>query len=171
MFELIKLLFAICLWKKSPEDVPYSINLWRLLIVGDILISFLVLNVRGNWLSALMQAIFGVILISLFAWLSLWLAQKKARFYQTSSALLGTDALISFCALPAIATFTLGQGGLLVLLFMMGIIIWQWLVIGHIMHAALTQSLSFSLSIAFLYLLSAYSLTALLFPEVAGISH
>ncbi|MFZ2727034.1 MAG: hypothetical protein WAX77_12330 [Methylococcaceae bacterium] len=171
MFELIKLLFAICLWRKSPEDVPYSINLWRLLILSDISISFLVLNIRGDWLSALMQAIFGTILISLFAWFSLLLAQKQARFYQTSSALLGTDTLISFCALPAIATFTLGQGGLLVLIFMTGIIIWQWLVIAHIIRAALMQSLSFSLSVAFLYLLSAYSLTALLFPEVAGLNN
>lgn len=171
MFELIKLITAICFWQKSPKDIPYSLTIWRLFALNDVLISFLVLNMRSYWLYALAQAVFGVLLISSFAWLTLFINGKSSRLCQTSCALLGSDALISFCALPAIATMTLGQGGLLVLLVMSSIIIWQWLVIGHIMREALTQNLGFSLGLAFLYVLSAYILTALLFPDIAGINN
>ena len=97
------------------------------------------------------------------------LARKLGRFYQVLSAVLGTDALISFFALPGMASMETGQGGLLVFLVMLGLIGWHWAVIGHIIRNALEQSLSFSLGLAFLYLLGSYQVMALLFPEVAGV--
>ena len=62
-----------------------------------------------------------------------------------------------------------GQGGLLVFLVMLGLIGWHWAVTGHIIRNALEKSLSFSLGLAFLYLLGSYQVMALLFPEVAGV--
>jgi len=40
MFEVIKLLFDICLFKKGPQDLPPSVWLLRLLIVIDVIVSF-----------------------------------------------------------------------------------------------------------------------------------
>ena len=65
---------------------------------------------------------------------------------------------------PVVLTFRL-----LVFLVMLGLIGWHWAVTGHIIHNALEQSLSFSLGLAFLYLLGSYQVMALLFPEVAGV--
>jgi hypothetical protein len=170
MFELLELLLGICLWKKSPANMPYSKRLWQLLIIIDIAVTFLVLKLQNPPLAALLQAILGIILISLFAAISLLVAGKLNRFYQTSMALIGTDALIGFCALPTMATISLGHNNLLVLLSMIAIMIWQWLVIGHIMRTSLNQNLGFCLGLAFLYLLGAYSMAAWLFPSVAGIT-
>ncbi len=114
-------------------------------------------------------------LLSTFFWwqdlsgIMLYLAGKLGRFYQALSAVLGTDALISFFALPGMATMETGQGGLLVFLVMLGLIGWHWAVTGHIIRNALEKSLSFSLGLAFLYLLGSYQVMALLFPEVAGV--
>jgi hypothetical protein len=99
----------------------------------------------------------------------LFLDRKLGRFYQVFSAVLGTDALISFFALPGIATIEIGQSGLWVFFVMLGLIGWHWAVTGHIINNALEKSLSFSLGLAFLYLLVSYQVMALLFPEVTGI--
>jgi hypothetical protein len=52
---------------------------------------------------------------------------------------------------------------------MLVLIIWHWAVTGYILSKALEKTLSFSLGIAFLYLLGSYQVMALLFPEVASV--
>jgi hypothetical protein len=169
MFDIIKLLFEICLFKKGPQDLPYSVWLLRILFIGYVSIRVLMLSIHFNWLTVFMQVIVEMVLVCGFFWLMLYLARKLGRFYQVISAVLGTDALISFFALPGMASMETGQGGLLVFLVMIGLIGWHWTVTGHIIRNALEQSLSFSLGLAFLYLLGSYQVMALLFPEVAGV--
>jgi hypothetical protein len=169
MFDIIKLLFEICLFKKGPQDLPYSVWLLRILFIGYVSIRVLMLSIHFNWLTVLMQVIVEIVLVCGFFWLMLYLARKLGRFYQVISAVLGTDALISFFALPGMASMEAGQGGLLVFLVMIGLIGWHWTVTGHIIRNALEQTLSFSLGLAFLYLLGSYQAMAFLFPEVAGV--
>lgn len=169
MFDIIKLLFDICLFKKGPQDLPYSVWLLRILFIGYVSIRVLMLSIHFNWLTVLMQVIVEIVLVCGFFWLMLYLARKLGRFYQVISAVLGTDALISFFALPGMASMEAGQGGVLVFLVMIGLIGWHWTVTGHIIRNALEQTLSFSLGLAFLYLLGSYQAMAFLFPEVAGV--
>ena len=101
----------------------------------------------------------------------LYLTRKLGRFYQVSiRRRVGTDALISFFALPGMAAMETGQGGLLVFLVMLGLIGWHWAVTGHIIHNALEQSLSFSYRCNFYLYLGSYQVMALLFPEVAALN-
>ena len=169
MFEIIKLIFDICLFKKGPQDLPYSLWLLRILLVAYIGIRVLMLSIHYDWLNVFLQVIVDLLLVTGFFWTVLFLDRKLGRFYQVISAVLGTDALISFFALPGIATIEIGQGGLWVFLVMLGLIGWHWAVTGHIINNALEKSLSFSLGLAFLYLLVSYQVMALLFPEVTGI--
>ena len=169
MFDIIKLLFEICLFKKGPQDLPYSLWLLRFLLVVYIGIRILMLSIHFDWLNVLLQVIVDVILVAGFFWIILYLARKLGRFYQALSAVLGTDAMISFFALPGMATMETGHGGLWVVLVMLGLIGWHWAVTGHIIRNALEKSLSFSLGVAFLYLIGSYQVMALLFPEVTGV--
>jgi hypothetical protein len=169
MYDIIKLLFDICLFKKGPQDLPYSVWLLRILLVLYVSIRILMLRIRFDWLNALMQISVEIFLVAGFIWIMLYLTRKLGRFYQVTSAVLGTDALISFLALPGIAAMETGQGGSVVFLVVLGLIGWHWTITGHIIRNALEQSLSFSLGLAFLYLLGTYQVMALLFPEVAGI--
>ena len=170
MFNIIKLLFDICLFKKGPEDLPYSVGLLRILLGVYAAVRALMLSIRFDGLSVLLQVPAEIVLVLGFVWILLVLAGKPGRLYQVAAAVLGTDALISFFALPPIATMALGQGGLLVFLVMLALIGWHWAVTGHIIRNALEQDLSFSLGLAFLYLLGSYRVMALLFPEVAGVN-
>ena len=169
MFDIIKLLFEICLFKKGPQDLPCSLWLLRLLLVVYIGIRILMLSIHFDWLNVLLQVIVDVILVAGFFWIILYLARKLGRFYQAFSAVLGTDAMISFFALPGMATMETGHGGLWVVLVMLGLIGWHWAVTGHIIRNTLEKSLSFSLGVAFLYLIGSYQVMALLFPEVTGV--
>ena len=170
MFEIIKLLFDICLFKKGPQNLPNSVWLLRILVVVDVGISFLMMNIRTDWLNSLLQAVVGVLLVVGFSWIMLYVARRLERFELTACALLGTDALISFFALPGLASMMLGRGALLAFFVMIALMIWHWAVIGHIIRNALGQTLVFSLGLAFLYILGSYQVMALLFPEVAGIT-
>ncbi len=168
MFEIIKLLFDMCLFKQGPQDLPPSVWLLRLLAVVDVIVSFLMISIRTNLAVSLLQAMVSALLIIGFSWFMLFLARKGGRFYQTASALLGTDTLISFFALPGMASMMIGGGALLAFIITIALMIWHWAVTGHIIRNALGQTWAFSLGLAFLYILGSYQVMALLFPDVAG---
>ncbi|TAN66968.1 MAG: hypothetical protein EPN17_12110 [Methylobacter sp.] len=164
MFEIIKLLFDICLFKKGPQDLPPSVGLLRMLLVIDVIVSFSMISMHTNLAVSLLQAIASALLIAGFSWFMLYLARKWERFYQTTSALLGADALISFFALPGMASMTIGIGALLAFIITIALMIWHWAVTGHIIRNALGQTWAFSLGLAFLYIMGSYQVMALLNP-------
>lgn len=164
MFELIVLFFDICMVKKTPQDLPYSINFLKILVVINIFVNFLLSNISVNWFDSLLKAVAGVSMMVVFSWSSLFFVRKSGRFCQTTSALLGTDTMISIFSLPAVASIAINQAGLLAFLMMIGLIIWYWVITGHIMRNALQQSFSFSLGLAFLYLLVSYQVMTFIIP-------
>lgn len=162
MFEFIVLFFDICMLKKAPQDLPYSVTLLKILAVINILINFLLSNMSSNWFNALLQAITSVVLITGFCWICLLFAHKTGRFCQAASALLGMDTLINIFSVPAAASSAINPSGLLAFLMSIFLFIWYWLVTGHIMRNALEQSFSFSLGLAFLYLLTSIQISSLI---------
>lgn len=164
MFEIIKLLFDICLFKKGPQDLPASVWLLRVLVIVDVCVSFLMLSIHTNWFNSVLQAIVGALLVLGFSWFMLYLTRKRGRFVQTAIAFLGSDALISFFALPGMASMTIGAGALLAFIITIGLMIWHWAITGHIIRSALEQGWVFSLGLAFLYILGSYQVMTLLNP-------
>jgi len=165
MYELLKLFFDICLFKKKPQDIPASTWLFRFLISIYLATSFLLLMLSTDSFNALQQAFVEVLLILGFSWVILRISKRSARYQQTVCALMATDAIISFFAMPAMATLAI-QGSGLAFLVIISLMIWHWLVSGHIFSDALDQPFTFGLGIAFLYILSSYQVMALLFPEL-----
>ena len=168
MFDIVKLFFDICLLKKTPQDIPPSVWLLRVLIIVYALVGFLILFVGTHWIDALLQVVAEIALIIAFTKVMLYWARKPERYVQTASALFGTDALISFFALPSVTGMNAGRMTLLAFVVMLGLMVWHWLVTGHILRHALSQSLTFGLGIAFLYIVAMYRVTAWLFPGTAG---
>ncbi len=166
MYELIKLFFEIAIFKKGPQDIPTSTWLLRLLIPVYMGINYLILMLSVDMFNALLQVIVEVILIIAFARGLMYFARKPERYQQTACALLGTDALISLIAFPALATL-IGQGSALAFFAVVALMLWHWVVTGHILRHALSQPLIFGLGVAFLYLLASFQIMALLFPELA----
>lgn len=170
MYELTKLVFEICLFKKGPQHLPYSNALLKLLVFVDLGISFLMFTIQVNILEAFLQAFIGVMLVLMISGVIVYLGKKPRRFTQTACALVGVDAVISFFALPAMATLNTGYNSELVIAVMIGLMIWHWAVTGHIFRHALDQTFVFGLGLAFLTTVASYQVITFLFPEVSGVN-
>ncbi len=168
MFKLLKLFFEIALLKKSPEDIPSSLFLQYLIVAIYLFISFLMLFMSVPWTQALLEIAVEVTFIAIFCRVTLSWGKKLARYRQTFIALLGVDALISFCAFPALATLNTPMPEnssffLFAILIAIILILWHWVTAGHIFRHALAEPLVFGLGVALLYLILSYQLNMILF--------
>lgn len=166
MTQLLKLIFDICLFRKGPQDIPESKALLLLLFIPIYAAtSFLILILSIDAIHSILQALAGITLTLFSCKIILYIAKKPERYIQTASALIATDSLINFFALPVMSTL-LVQGSTLAFFSIIVLMFWHWLVSGHIFSNALAQPFSFGLGIAFLYILLSYQVMALLFPEI-----
>lgn len=165
MYELIKLYYEIAIFRKGPQDVPVSKWLLHYMALVYIAINALIVMFSTGAYGALLQVIVELLMVYGFVWGALVLTGKPERFQQTVCAMLGTDALISLIASPAMATL-MGQGSALSFFAIIGFILWHWLVTGYILHHAMSNPLIFSLGVAFLYILATYQVMAFLFSDV-----
>ena len=167
MLKIIVLFIHICFFKKAPQDIPYSKWFFGLILSINIAISLLVLNISTGLFSSLLQVPVGILLILGSVYLVLLFARRMERFYQTATALLGVDTLISLCALPVLGTAMMGQEGAgKSYLILLALMIWHWAVTGHIFRHALSSTLSFGLGLSFLYFFVSYQVMTILFPSV-----
>ncbi|MCQ8104193.1 hypothetical protein NP590_08760 [Methylomonas sp. SURF-2] len=167
MYELSLLFFQIAIFQKGPQDVPASPLVLRLLLPVYVAINYLILFLNGTQATALLQIGVDFGLIVLFCWPLLYSSGKIARFPQTLAAMVGTSVVLSFFALPAIATLNANANDL-AYFAMLALVLWHWLVSGHIMRHALDQSLFFGLGLALLYIMLSSQIMAALFPELTG---
>lgn len=165
MYELSLLFFQIAIFKKGPQDVPVSPIVLRLLLPVYVAINYLILLLNGAVSTAFLQILVDFALIVGFCWPLLYASGKIARFPQTLAAMLGTDIVISFFALPAIATLNTHANNL-AYFSMLALVLWHWLVSGHIIKNALDRPLFFGLGLALLYIMLSSQVMAALFPEI-----
>lgn len=167
MYELILLFFQIATFRKGPQDIPASSVVLQLVLPVYVVINFLILYINGALSTALLQIAVDFAMIVLFCWPLLYTSGKTARFPQTLAAMVGTDVVISFFALPAIATLNTHANDL-AYYSMLALVLWHWLVSGHIIKNALDRSLFFGLGLALLYIMLSSQVMAALFPEITS---
>lgn len=167
MYQLMVLFFEISILRKGPQDVPASPWLMRLMLAPYLLVNLLILWLDGSWLRAIVQIGAETALLVGFSYPLLYFSGKTARFPQTFTALLGCDTLISLCAIPAVASLHT-QISDIALIAMLVLMVWHWLVNGHIFRHALDRPLLFGLALAFLYILISSQVMTLLFAEVSA---
>lgn len=165
MYELSLLFFKIAIFQKGPQDVPASPFVLRVVLPIYVVVNGLILFINGAMSTAVLQIAVDFAMIVLFCWPLLYFSGKPQRFPQTLAAMVGTDSVISFCALPAIATLN-SHANDLAYFAMLALVLWHWLVSGHIMKHALDRSLFFGLGLALLYIMLSSQIMAALFPEI-----
>ena len=172
MFEIVRLFYEILLFRKVPQDVPFSHWLTRLTLIAYAIISLLMSLMGSRLLSSLLEVAADILLLMAFTQIALAWVHKSERYQQTFCALLGTDALITLFAIPATAVMLIPGGGLDVLGFfvIVGLMLWHWSVIAHIFHHALDQTFGFSLGLALLYMMTVYWVMDLIFPAIKAVS-
>lgn len=138
MKPLFALFWQLCLFRRGPQDVPYSpVLLVALVLVELVLGAVIITSLEPVYLR---QQLLGVT-VALSAWLVMvWGLLRfkglESRYVQAMTACLGTDLLLSFAIIPlqvyivtSASDAALGTQARLVLLMML---IWDILVKGRI---------------------------------------
>ncbi len=166
MYSYLALLSNICLFKNTPQDIPYSRFILHLSVAAYALVSYVLIQLSINGWQAFLHVGMEIILILIFTYLMLTLSNNRGRYTQTASALLGADTLISMLAIPAIGTLSINNNNPQAILAMFGLMVWHWLITAHIIRHSLDQSFLFATGIAFLYIFSSYQIMGVLFPHI-----
>lgn len=101
MTRLVKAFLDIALWRKTPAVLPASAFLLVLVAIAAALVEAL-----GDWLpptprnAMALRVGLAVIVPLCFTWVVLALTQRRERFLQTGSAILGVDVLAGLVLYP-----------------------------------------------------------------------
>jgi hypothetical protein len=171
--RLLQRYFDICLLRAGPQDLPASPFLLWLSGLGyfavGLVMSLQNLDVaRASLLVAIDIALLAGLLFAL-----LWSRDLMARYTQTLTALLGTGAILEVAVLPILSWQQQGLGEETIgpLLMIASLLLWIWLlwdllVIGHVLRHTLSTRLPIGVLLGVVYLFISYTVTRILFfPE------
>jgi len=153
MTALLRYFIDLCRLRAAPQDLPCSRPLMLLSLGSYFGIALGVSLVEQPAGPALVAALVDTTLLSALAWLSLWVVGKTPRFTQTLTALAGSGSLFGLLGWPLIALLQhVPQGEPTSLsLPLLGLIIWNIVVIGHILRHALEMAMWVASGIALFY--------------------
>ncbi|MGD8589289.1 MAG: hypothetical protein PVG22_10720 [Chromatiales bacterium] len=166
MKTLLNHFVDLCLLRKGPQDTPFSTLLLGITGVLNVLVGVvMIVDVRTGVISALGESLFDAGLMLAVLYFALRSQNRRARFVQTATALMGTGLLLGLLALPLISwsrNTDSGEAGLLLL----ALIIWSMVVMGHILRHTFEIGLGIGIGLAFAYTLLSWNLALILFPVV-----
>ncbi len=139
MQALITFFVELCMLRRAPQDLPASEILFGLVLVADLLVGLLVGLTAGlSFWTSLIQGVAEIAITLAALLLALNLLKLAARFIQSSTALLGSGALLGLLALMPLSLNPTGdqQTDLAALgaFLLLGLVIWGILVTGHILR-------------------------------------
>ena len=172
MPALFKQIFHICLLTKGPQDLPFSITLFRLLLAVYFVSGILTLLPSVKLDEALMVMLVDMVIMLAFAWGCLQAFKKQPRFVQMVSAMTGVGILFNVLALPLLVQIeqsrTAGQipGELsFLLLFLLS---WNLAVYAHIFRESFNIRLLAAFVLTLAYKVIEISLSQILFPQLGA---
>lgn len=169
MSELAKPFFYICLLSKGPQDIPYSINLFRLGLLLYLLTAILTLTQGMVLEQAIAASIVDMVILLIFARLSLRFFNKLARFIQMTTALLVIGAVFQIMALPLLMSIQAGEkGNAEISLIVLLLFSWNLAVYAHIFRETFEIKTGLAFVITLVYTLISFSANQMLFPQAGA---
>ncbi|MFP4062562.1 MAG: hypothetical protein ACLFNA_07240 [Halochromatium sp.] len=146
MLVIINFFIELALLRRAPQELPASRVLFSLLLVVGLGAGLLLALTAGVGLaSGLLQNLLDLTLMLGALWVALSLCERRARFLQTATALLGVDSLITLLALlpVGLARPENAESGLLALagLLFLLLVVWSIAAAGHILRHAFEVTL------------------------------
>lgn len=164
---LLRLYLGICFLRQGPQDIPSSNFLFRLILLVYLVVGCAVSTLQLEWAAVFLQVAIQAVVVFVFVWGCLAMSNQGSRFLQTMMAVLGTDALISLIALPLLFWIKADPKVFPAYILLFGLMLWQLVVMGHILRCALDKPFWYGFGFAFLFVYLSYQLMAALFPVAA----
>ena len=166
---LWRFFFAICCFRKGPQDLPASREFLFLSLLGYGLGSFLLTLATQSADIAVASGLIDTALLATLCYIVLFFWRKPERWLQATTALYGTGIIFSIAAIPL--SYWLARIGnddplvLLVFLFVISLLVWNIGVMAHIMRHALSSSFALGVLAALFYVWVITVTITSLFPQ------
>jgi len=168
MNALFTLLINIMRLKAAPQDLPCS-RFLMMLCIGSYLLMGLVISLLDQTfgLAILSAGVDTVLLIGLAA-LALWIRGYKGRGIQTVTAFTATGTLFELIGLPLVAYLqqTSADDPSSLSLLLLVLIVWNIVVLGHILRHAVDVPMWVGTGVALLYIYT--SIRVMIALQIAG---
>ena len=172
MSDLFKRLINICLLAKGPQDLPYSVTLFRLLLLVYFISGLLSLLSTVSAELAFMVMLVDLFILLSFSWLCLMAFKKQPRFVQMIIALTGVGSLFNLLSIPMMIQIEAGkQAGQIpaelsfLLLFLIS---WNLAVVAHIFRESFGVRLLAAFVLTLAYKIIEISASQILFPQLGA---
>lgn len=171
MTRLIQLFFDICLFRKGPQDVPASRLLLRIAVGLYVISGAVVLLILegGGVVRNVSRSLLDLALLAGVAWAALQWYRYPARLGQTLTALTGCGVVFTVIDLPLARWLHLSamngspDAAMPAMLWLL-ILIWNLLVIAHILRHAVQRPFALGMALAVVYLAANWVFLSWLFP-------
>ncbi len=160
--QTLNVLLDMLRLRTGPQDLPTSIGLLVVMVALSSVISLIGLSQLGGDQGIGPQIAVAGGFTLLFTWVALQFRGGVERFIQTTTALFGTDAILTIIALPATTGLDpeSGEASPLAAAWLLMVLLWTVAVIGHIFRHALNLPLAGGVLVSLLYLFLSLNVTA-----------
>jgi hypothetical protein len=169
--EFALLVMDLCHLRRGPDEMPYSPVLLALLIVAGVLLDVVTGRLLGAGANVLLRSLVSTAVVLALCWIALRIRRLENRYVQTASALVACSIVFSLLVLPlawlsgpAPATpAEMTPRHVLLSWAMLGLIVWNLVVVAHIVRRALEAPFGFGLALALAWAVAAWALGQALF--------
>ena len=170
MIQLIKMFWGICAVKAAPQDLPASSFLLGLALLAYLVTGTVVAAFQWPLSQAILAAFLDTVFLTVLSRVLLWARMLSGRFVQTLTALAGCGAVMTVIALPLVmwqsfVGVTDANAPTLPSWLLMIWMIWNVVVVGHILRHALSTVLPLGIGLAAVYAYISFQLMRIFLPN------
>ena len=168
--QLIKVFWDICAVKAAPQDLPASSFLLGLALLAYLVTGAVVATFQWPLSQAILAAFLDTAFLTVLSRVLLWARMLSGRFVQTLTALAGSGAVMTVIALPLVmwqsfVGVTDANAPTLPSWLLMIWMIWNVVVVGHILRHALSTVLPLGIGLAAVYAYITFQLMRIFLPN------
>ncbi len=171
MLAITRPFVEMCLLRLAPQDLPASPLLLGIALAAHTGLGTLITTLYYPLFTAVAVSVTGTLLLGLLAFVLLSVRGLVERFPQTYAAFAGTGAVLEAIALPLVAllesdepTGAPSAAGVILTIPWLALLVWSWVVSGHILRHALSVHLTAGIGISMAF----FWLSALIIHQLFG---
>ena len=154
---IFQVFLRICLLRYRPQDLPQSHELLILCLFVYTAINFVLALSAASVPMAIIVSVLETLFICLITLIILKLGHRSERWVKTMMAISGTGCVIGIVAMPLfLMIFIIGIEGLLqavVLMLYLALVVWNIVVMGHILRHSLETTMGVGITFAIIYII------------------
>jgi hypothetical protein len=170
VIHLLKMFWDICALKAAPQDLPASSFLLGVSLVAYFVTGAAVAALQWPLSQAVLAAFLDTTFLTVLTRVLLWARMLSGRFVQTLTAMAGSGAVMTVIALPLVLWQTLvgvtdANAPTLPSWLLMIWMVWNIVVVGHILRHALSAVLAVGIGLAAIYAYITFELMRIFLPN------